>query len=1354
MSSWQMLSDNDNFQWENCHFKPNVASNASSSPLPSMSDVLLQGCSVLSENRNEGVKGTPTFQTGLGIPVSVNQSSIAKASSVLGEDAYAGAGEDLAMDDDCNFSNSLFKTGDGKRVNISSNGLVRAKTLLGVKEDAIDCNSLGLKKSTKFYAIGEACELQHSSQVQLDKGASSYGMVNAGPRLSPLSRSSPSLINNTKSVGGTSLNNYSAGEELAMDDDCRLSNSLFKTGTGKRVNISSNGLARAKTLLGLEQDAIDCNSKSLQQTSKLCAIGEAYELQHSSQAQLDKGVSSYGMMNMGPHLSPLSRSSPSLINNTKSVGGSGLDNHAEGKEPGMDDGYHFSNSLFKTGTGKTVNVSSNALAGAKTLLGLKEDASDCNSQSLQKTTNLCVIGEAHELQHSSQAHLDKHDSSCGMMNVGSSLSSLSRSSPSLINNTKSVGGTHTIKNCSEINPVQPERYDSTCKEGSVKFLTAGGRSLSVSNDALQRARNLLGDPDLGGLFDEQDAGNAIFSFSKQRQSDSNASYVENDPRTPLYHHIKDKSKYMTQSFTSPMKSSGHIEYSTKFPSVGSGSNLMTKFNAVGKEIDFLQSSISCQQTPLNNKNQVPDTTVSTSSSNGFSSRRDPLGKSSSQTFVEISNTMVTSYANNRQPVCGKRRLGPRVNVSSFKQPRSTRFSAPLKQDVSVFPDGSFKLSSSNIGCKKKVSTRYHFQNPRMNIREFFGMPLSEQKMLELYPNQSSQVTSGNAEKYMLDDGSGVNTMGSEAFFHMLAESGASTHYASKEWVSNHYKWIVWKLSCYERCYPGGSTGKFLTASNVLEELKYRYEREVNHGQRSVIKKFLEGDASCSSMMILCISAIHPNQGLKIEGPSERRLQGPESSGAIKVELTDGWYSINAILDVPLSKKLAAGKLFVGQKLRIWGAELSGWTEPVSPLEVSTSVCLVLHMNGTYRVHWAEKLGLCKRAGPPLAFRCIKDNGGSIPQTLVGITRIYPLLYKERLSNGENVVRSEKMEANMIELYNQRCTDVIEGVTSNLQEETEGLQFYDDGSEGAKIYIMLETAEDPGYLMADMSYEQLTSFSAYKAKLKATRQSNMEKSIEKALKDAGLGKRNVTQFMRVRVVGLIKKSRNDMPREGLITIWNPTENQRQGLVEGQAYLIAGLTPSRSDSNVLHLQARGSSTKWLPLSSSAREHFKPFFNCRKSISLSSLSDIPLSSEFDTAAHVVHVGEVQTSGHRKTQWVFVIDGSKSNVRFGNSISLLAICFCSRSTEYELTPPINYNLAGSTVGFCNLTKKEKDHNNHIWVAEATENSTYHLTFDSPHISHLRHAASSIKIWANNSSFSIGKVKERVLSIIGGCKR
>lgn len=42
------------------------------------------------------------------------------------------------------------------------------------------------------------------------------------------------------------------------------------------------------------------------------------------------------------------------------------------------------------------------------------------------------------------------------------------------------------------------------------------------------------------------------------------------------------------------------------------------------------------------------------------------------------------------------------------------------------------------------------------------------------------MTSSNAEKYMFDDGSGLNAMGSEAFFHLLVQQGASSSYASKE----------------------------------------------------------------------------------------------------------------------------------------------------------------------------------------------------------------------------------------------------------------------------------------------------------------------------------------------------------------------------------------------------------------------------------------------------------------------------------------------------------------------------------------------------------------------------------------------
>ena len=53
---------------------------------------------------------------------------------------------------------------------------------------------------------------------------------------------------------------------------------------------------------------------------------------------------------------------------------------------------------------------------------------------------------------------------------------------------------------------------------------------------------------------------------------------------------------------------------------------------------------------------------------------------------------------------------------------------------------------------------------------------------------------------------------------------------------------------------------------------------------------------------------------------------------------------------------------------------------------------------------------------------------------------------------------------------------------------------------------------------------------------------MEKLIDKALKDAGLRDREVTPLMRLRVVGLTYKTCQDKPKEGVVTIWNPTEKQ--------------------------------------------------------------------------------------------------------------------------------------------------------------------------------------------------------------------
>lgn len=63
-------------------------------------------------------------------------------------------------------------------------------------------------------------------------------------------------------------------------------------------------------------------------------------------------------------------------------------------------------------------------------------------------------------------------------------------------------------------------------------------------------------------------------------------------------------------------------------------------------------------------------------------------------------------------------------------------------------------------------------------------------------------------------------------------------------------------------------------------------------------------------------------------------------------------------------------------------------------------------------------------------------------------------------------------------------------------------------------------------------------------LQIVRQNEVAKKVENALKDAGLSSRDVTPFLKVRVMGLISKhsATKSGHREGLITIWNPTEKQ--------------------------------------------------------------------------------------------------------------------------------------------------------------------------------------------------------------------
>lgn len=70
------------------------------------------------------------------------------------------------------------------------------------------------------------------------------------------------------------------------------------------------------------------------------------------------------------------------------------------------------------------------------------------------------------------------------------------------------------------------------------------------------------------------------------------------------------------------------------------------------------------------------------------------------------------------------------------------------------------------------------------------------------------------------------------YFRCFTEmDGIDPSLTTTQWFENHYKWIVWKLSSLEVMYQKNFRGNLLNPVNILKQLKYRYEREIDKSER-------------------------------------------------------------------------------------------------------------------------------------------------------------------------------------------------------------------------------------------------------------------------------------------------------------------------------------------------------------------------------------------------------------------------------------------------------------------------------------------------------------------------------------------
>ncbi|XP_076002331.1 breast cancer type 2 susceptibility protein [Genypterus blacodes] len=489
------------------------------------------------------------------------------------------------------------------------------------------------------------------------------------------------------------------------------------------------------------------------------------------------------------------------------------------------------------------------------------------------------------------------------------------------------------------------------------------------------------------------------------------------------------------------------------------------------------------------------------------------------------------------------------------------------------------------------------------------------------------------------------TAGKEEFYRALCDTpGVDPKLISEEWVYNHYRWIVWKQASMERSFPATMGSLCLTPEQVLLQLKYRYDVEVDHSRRPALRRIMEKDDTPAKTLVLCVCGVVTRDDAKNAQAADSKGENP----AAVIWLTDGWYAIKAQMDGPLTAMLHKGRLAVGGKLIVHGAELVGSKDACSPLEAPESIMLKICANSSRPARWDAKLGFHRDPRPfLLPVSSLYSNGGPVGCVDVVLLRSYPTQWMERKADGGVVFRSTRAEEKEARRYDSHKQKAMENLFAKVQAEVEKEEKGNNKPQrrrrtlSRQDIVSLQDGEelhdavgdDLAYLEARLSEQQMETLGAYRRSVMEKRQAELQHRYRCALEQAedeggSCPKRDVTPVWRLCVADSMNQSGNIVYQ---LNIWRPSPDLQSLLKEGYRYKVYNIATSdgkkRCRSTALQLTATKktqfqdiqASQEWL----SAR--FQPRVSANF-VDLQTPDFQPLCGEVDLTGYVVSVVDGQ--------------------------------------------------------------------------------------------------------------------------------
>ncbi|KIK90938.1 hypothetical protein PAXRUDRAFT_831248 [Paxillus rubicundulus Ve08.2h10] len=449
-------------------------------------------------------------------------------------------------------------------------------------------------------------------------------------------------------------------------------------------------------------------------------------------------------------------------------------------------------------------------------------------------------------------------------------------------------------------------------------------------------------------------------------------------------------------------------------------------------------------------------------------------------------------------------------------------------------------------------------------------------------------------------------LGHTAALEELHSKGCSL--ATKAWIESHWPLVLWKLAGMVALDPTSEKNPVTRRwcwPEVIRQLMYRYERDLNGSSRPPLRLITTRDASAESPMVLCVSDIIWSNG-GCDGDDIPSPLHPE------LEVTDGWYRLRARIDAPLARAVKKGKIRIGRKIAVAGTKLfSERKEGSEILEAYDSNVLLLTGNSSHMAPWHGKLGF--QRGPFIAtLNSLTADGGTVAVMMFEVIKAFPVAYIEltkeangpRGRQGPHDAKEEsklstqwkaKRESHASKLWSEyeKRQSMMADYAERLQQRA-GSKFNAEHEDGPpdKIYDMYDAMqEDPAAaksIISSISCQDATWLARHILDKAVERRESVSREIEQELESI-CPPRNVRAFCVLRVKDA-HTQKHPSNRRAQVTVWDiPALSVTEGWTSApfaseQHFLVTNLVPTqssawmdRSSGSEVYLSTR-KNTKW--------------------------------------------------------------------------------------------------------------------------------------------------------------------------------